>query len=147
MALIPFNSYPGCGRELLELVKGSNCRREYGLQFMRLTGEKCCAYCDADLTAVYESWLTMALDHVVPASVCHAMHIPSKWCEDFSNTVLACGACNGFCNRYCVPIDIVPPDSLPAFYDLRDRTFVERKKLILARHEEESQFFNINVKG
>jgi hypothetical protein len=113
--MIPFDSYPGEGRELLGLAKGSNCRREYGPQFMRLTGQKRCASCETDLTAAYETWLAMVLDHVVSASVCLPMGIPIEWCEDFSNTVLACGACNGFCNRSCSPLGIVPPNSLPAF--------------------------------
>jgi hypothetical protein len=45
--MIPFDSYPSGGRKLLGLAKGSNCRRDYGPQFMRLTGEKRCAYCRA----------------------------------------------------------------------------------------------------
>jgi len=139
--MLPFNSYPGGGRQRLGPPKGSNCRREYGPQFMRLTGKTHCAYCDTDFTAAYEIWLTMVLDHVIPASVCLSMHIPSEWCEDFSNTVLACAACNGFCNRYSLPIGIVPPITREAFYDLRDRIFCERKKLIAERHKEEREFF------
>jgi hypothetical protein len=70
------------------------------------------------------------------------MHINYKWCEDFSNTVLACAACNGFCNRYSPSAGIVPPDTLEAFYDLRDRIFSERKIRIAERREVEHRFFS-----
>lgn len=139
--MVPFDSYPGGGRALLGLAKGSSSRREYGPQFMRLTSERLCAYCSCDFTKSYETWLTMALDHVVPASVCLSKNIPHEWCEDFSNTVLACAACNTFCNRYVVIDEIVQPVTLEAFFDLRDRVFAERKHLILERHKAERLFF------
>jgi hypothetical protein len=138
----PFDSYSGRGRALLGLSRGSNCRREYGLAFMQLTGQKLCAYCGSDFTSSYEQWLTMELDHVVPANVCKGRNIPKEWSEDFSNTVLACATCNGFCNRYSGSSSISGPDTLEAFYDLRNTTFAERKTLIAARREEERQFFD-----
>ena len=140
--MLPFDSYPGRGRELLGIMRGSNARREYGPELMRRTGQRRCAYCDTDLTATYPLWLTLVVDHVVPISICQAINIPSDWCWDHSNTVLACGACNGFCNRYRPTFGIVPPPTLEAFYDLRDRIFGERKALISARHEEERKFFD-----
>src|SRR5208283_4566111 len=100
-----------------------------------------CAYCDADLTATYEAWLTMTIDYVIPASVCTSMNIPEDWCWDYSNAVLACAACNGFCNQY-MPGNIGAALTLEDFYDIRDSIFSERKELILAKHEEERRFFN-----
>jgi hypothetical protein len=140
--MLPFDLYPGAGRQLLEQTpKGSNCRWEYGLKLMRLTGQTRCAYCDADFTASYEVWLTMALDHVVPTSVCIAAKIPVSWTGDYSNTVLACAACNGFCNRYRPSVKFVEPMTLDGFYDLRDRVFEERKEKIRERHSQERTFF------
>lgn len=139
--MLPFDKYPGGGRQLLGLEKGSNCRHEYGAAFMQLTGERVCAYCDTDLTKTYEACLSIVLDHVVPASVCVSSLIPTEWCEDFSNRVLACATCNGFCNRNKLPVKIVRPEVLESFFDLRDRIFDERKKLIAERHERERRFF------
>ena len=84
----------------------------------------------------------MVLDHAIPTSICVSLSVPSKWRWDFSNAVLACATCNGFRNRYEAPDNIVRPVTLEAFYDLRDKIFVERKKRILERHERELRFFN-----
>jgi hypothetical protein len=85
----------------------------------------------------------MTLDHVIPGNVYLSMNICREWGEDFSNRVLACAACNGFCNRYSLPVDdVVRPVAQDAFYDIRDRIFDARKKLIATRHEEEREFFN-----
>jgi hypothetical protein len=141
--MVPFDLYPNAGRQLFEqMPKGSNCRWEYGLQLMRLTGQTRCAYCEADFAASYEVWLTMALDHVVPTSVCIAGKIPVSWTWDYSNTVLACTACNGFCNRYRPSITLVEPLTLDDFYDLRDKVFEDRKQKIRERHKQERAFFN-----
>jgi hypothetical protein len=139
--MFPFESYPGGGRKQLGIPTGSNCRHEYGLQFMARTGQRHCAYCENDLTESYESWLTMALDHVVPVSVCKAMSISHNWYWDFSNLVLACTACNGFCNRYKTSDNVSMPQNLEVFYELRDTIFDERKRLVKAKHEEERRFF------
>lgn len=122
-------------------VSGTNCRRGYGLQFMRTTGQTVCAYCGGDFASSYDTWLTMALDHVVPISVCIAMTLPSEWREDASNRVLACGACNGFRNRYLSPEVTGGPLTLDDFYDLRDRIFVERRELIAESHIADRAFF------
>jgi 5-methylcytosine-specific restriction endonuclease McrA len=137
----PFNEYPGKGRKLLGRVSGGNCHHEYGLKFMRRTGQRKCAYCGVDFTSSYEVWLTMALDHVVPVSVCASLGIPVDWREDISNRVLSCAACNGFRNRYTVPEAVPKPRTLDEFYDLRDRIFAERKKLITESHRAERRFF------
>jgi hypothetical protein len=140
--MLPFDSYPDKGRKLLGLVKGSNCRQEYGSEFMKRTGQRKCVYCGADLTKTYESWLTIVLDHVVPASVCISALISKEWCEDMSNRALACATCNGFCNHYKPTENIILPLTLEAFYDLRDRIFAERSKLIAERRKDERLFFD-----
>ena len=138
----PFDSYPQRGRALLGGVKGANCRHEYGLRFMQITGQTRCAYCGVDFGASYEVWLTMARDHVVPTSACVKMGLPAEWREDCTNRVLACAACNSFCNRYEPPAHLPAPQTLEAFFDLRDTVFRERQARIAARHEEEKTFFN-----
>lgn len=139
--MLPFGTYPGVGRELLGRARGTICRREYGLDFMRKTGQTKCAYCGADFAVSYTTWLTMALDHVVPSSLCIAMKILEDWREDCSNRVLSCGACNGFRNRYKPSFDVVQPLTLEGFYQLRDHIFAERKELIAASHESDRAFF------
>src|SRR5688500_3252930 len=96
--MMPFDSYPGQGKALLGRVGGANCRREYGLRFMKKTGQTACAYCGLDFAASYENWLQMALDHVVPVSVCQSFSLPDEWTDDSTNKVLACAACNSFDN-------------------------------------------------
>jgi len=140
--MLPFDSYPRGGRKLLGMTTKSNARQGYGLDFMRLTGQRKCAYCEVDLTGSYEYWLTMVFDHVIPASVCKRAGIPLTWCEDFSNTVLACAACNGFCNRYRPSKEVPRVESLEEFYILRDNVFEERKKLIALRREVEREFYD-----
>jgi 5-methylcytosine-specific restriction endonuclease McrA len=137
---LPFESYPSRGRVLLGQVRGSNCRHGYGLEFMRLTGQTRCAYCGLNLADVYENWLNMALDHVIPYSACQLWKVPAEWCEDYSNRVLSCMTCNTFGNRYS-PRNLSRPSTLDEFYNLRDVIFSERKGLILERHRQERAFF------
>lgn len=137
----PFDSYPYGGRALLGRAGGDTARRGYGLRFMQKTGQTSCAYCGLDLVASYESWLQLALDHVVPENVCRSFELADEWTHDCSNKVLACAACNGFHNRYRQPDDAVCPRNLEEFYALRDRIFLERKALIAKRHEDERAFW------
>lgn len=139
--MYPFDSYPNGGRQRLGLPKGGNCRHGYGRDFMRETGQTHCVYCGIDLTDPYENWLTMVLDHVVPASVCKAYGIPPELIWDFSNTVLACAACNGFCNRFRHSDDAAEVITEENFYDHRDVIFTKRKDLIADRRREERKFF------
>ena len=137
----PFDEYPGSGRGLIGRVSGATCRHGYGLQFMRRIGQTSCVYCGADFAGSYRTCLTMALDHVVPTSVCRELGIPDEWTDDCANKVLACAACNSFCNRYA-PTDNPPkPIDLDAFLALRDRVFAKRKELIEASHQKEHAFF------
>src|SRR5260370_5687479 len=110
--MLPFDSYAGGGRQLLGVRKGNNTRREDAPEFMRLVSQKRCAYCGLNFTATLENWLTVVLDHVVPINLCKSTQIPETWTWDYSNAVLACGACNGFCNRYSPSFKGVPPDTL-----------------------------------
>ena len=137
----PFIDYPFGGRRLIGSVSGSNCRHGYGREFMEKTGQTKCAYCGADFTADYETWLTMALDHVIPRSVCESFNLPPKWTEDCSNKVLACSSCSSFKNRYKPAKDVCAPKTLAGFYARRDKVFAERKAMIAQRHKEEKAFF------
>ncbi len=141
---LPFVDYPHKGRARIGRVSGENCRRGYGLKFMKKTKQTRCAYCGLDIAGVYENWLNMALDHVVPVSVCQELQIPPEWRDDYSNCVLSCAACNGFGNRY-KPKNATTPKTREEFSDLRDTIFVERKKLILERHAKERTFFQENI--
>jgi len=102
----PFDSYPHQGRALLGVVKGSNCRHGYGLRFMQVTGQTSCAYCGRNFVDSYENWLNIALDHVIPISVCSGLGFAAEWVDDYANKVLACSACNGFRNRFRPPFDV-----------------------------------------
>ncbi len=137
----PFDLYPHEGRRLLGPARGSNCRHGYGLRFMQITRQTDCAYCGLNFLANYRNWLNMALDHVVPTSLCLEFEVKPEWIDDCSNRVLACAACNGFENRYKPSFRISKPSSLPRFYDLRDRIFRERYDKIQLRRDKEHEFF------
>ena len=139
--MLPFETYPGGGKTLLGPTPGDNCRHGYGLVLMKKTGQTCCAYCGLDFAASYENWLQMAVDHVVPISVCGSLSISPLWYEDCTNKVLACAACNGFDNRYKQPEVDTCPTSLDEFYALRDRIFRERTARIAERHRLERDYF------
>ena len=83
----------------------------------------------------------MAIDYVVPVSVCKNLALADDWTHDASNRVLACAACNGFGNRYRQAADTECPTSLEGFYDLRDRIFAERSVSIARRRAEERAFY------
>jgi 5-methylcytosine-specific restriction endonuclease McrA len=138
----PFAHYPGQGRHLLGSVGNGTCRHDYGLRFMRITGQTACAYCGLDFAANYCNWLQMALDHVIPTRTGTAKCIPTEWLNDTSNKVLACGSCNGFQNRYKLSDAELCPASLELFYQLRDRVFTERKTLVEQSHGRERKFFD-----
>lgn len=140
--MMPFETYPMGGRELLGSGSGGNCRHEYGLKLQRLTGQTGCAYCGLSLVDTYEHWLMLSVDHVVPTVTGTLLGIPREWINDFCNTVLCCAACNGFGNRYELPAGSVMPTSLGQFCELRDATFSSRRPLILACHEKERAFFD-----
>ena len=142
---LPFVSYPKDDTELLKSIwVGSNCRHEYGLKFIQLTHQNCCAYCDRSLTNDYYAWVTMVLDHVVPKSVCEALGIKPEWCWSLANGVLACAACNGFDNRYKLSSKLQIA-TFPEFLNLRDDIFIKRKERIQKKHEQEKEFFENEI--
>ena len=145
---LPFASYPDDEVELQRPIwVGSNCRRGYGLDYIRKTHQSCCAYCGTDLTGQYDAWLTMVLDHAVPINVCKQLDIISNgWCRSLANAVLACVACNGFCNRYRA-VSERRPETFREFRAMRDRIFVDRRRLILGRHKVEQGFYDGRVAG
>lgn len=139
--MMPFDEYPGGGKELLGRVPGGNCRHGYCLKFIQKTRQTACAYCGLPLLKSYQNWLQMALDHVVPRGVCGKLSLPQDWVEDYGNRVLTCAACNGFDNRYKPPPTTTCPQSLEDFFGLRDRIFADRKARIAACHKKETEFF------
>jgi hypothetical protein len=139
--LLPFVSYPSQGRMLIGRVRGGNCRHEYGLRHQRLTGQTSCAYCNLDFTLCYENWLMMALDHVIPASVCSSTGIHIEWMDDHANRVLCCAACNGFKNRWTPDEPLACPTTLDGFFDIRDSIFILRRYQILQSHISERRFY------
>jgi hypothetical protein len=146
---LPFESYPGGGRKLLGHVKGANCRHEYGLQFMKVTGQTKCAYCSMDFTESYDNWLQMALDHVVPSGVGKAKGIDkdgcTNWLDDSSSKVLACATCNTLDNRHALTDSEFCPSSVEDYFDLRDRVFSRRKTIVWRKRLAERRFFEGNV--
>jgi hypothetical protein len=139
---LPFDSYPDGGTRPLGRVRGANCRHEYGLKFMQLTRQTQCAYCSADFAKDFDAWLTMALDHVVPRSVCIALGVQEDWREDCANIVLACAACNSFCNRYKPKNVNSAPPTWEAFLRLRDDIFRQRNERIRERKAAEREFYD-----
>ncbi len=138
---LPFATYPGNGRELLRLTKGDTCRHEYGLNHQILTGQTSCGYCGRDFTAEYNTWLMMALDHVIPANVCEAMALRPEWMNSHSNRVLCCSACNGFKNRWKPEVPPICPSTLDEFFNMRDAMFIERRSDVRQSQIDERRFF------
>lgn len=137
----PFDTYPGGGNELIGKCGGGNCRRGYCLKLQQLTGQTACAYCGVSLVDTYEHWLLMCSDHVVPAGTGKSFGIPTVWLEDYCNRILCCSGCNGFKNRFCLPVESIVPTDLKGFVQLRDSIFGARKALILATVEAEREFY------
>ncbi len=138
----PFDRYPGGGAELLGRRRGDNARHGYGLRLQRVTGISACAYCGVDLSARYHDWLTLQVDHVVPAGVARSLGIPVEYYEDMVNLVLSCSACNGFDNRYVSTGAARGIWDLPSFVEFRDQVFIERSARIRACHQRERAFFD-----
>jgi hypothetical protein len=139
---LPFDTYPRGGREPIGRRPGSNTRHHDAPEFMKLTGVTSCAYCGLDFTASFDNWLSMTFDHVVPQSVCKNLGIVIGLVQDYSNHVLACAACNGYCNRYKPEESCAAPLTPTEFYNLRDKIFLERRNLILPAREAEKKFFD-----
>jgi hypothetical protein len=126
----PFDSYPGGGRVLLgEPRDWANSRHGCGLDLQQVTRQTCCAYCGLSLVDTYEHWLLLSVDHVVPSRQALALGIPRHFSQDMLNLVLCCAGCNGFGNRYAVPVLLATRREdwdLSAFLGLRDAVFNAR---------------------
>jgi hypothetical protein len=140
LAPLPFEAYPSGGRTLLGKPKGDLARRGYGRDALSWCGFRC-AYCGLDM-AIFEGWLQLSIDHVVPQQAT-AAGFPAEWILDGSNVVACCRSCNDLFNRDPV-IDPVP-STLESFFDLRDRLYLARRQRIIERRAAERMWFEENV--
>ena len=97
----------------------SGSLKDYGSDIYRRDKYQC-QYCELD-GKTFENWLNLTIDHVIPKA--------QGGSENASNKVTACRACNTFENR--------------AHID----NFEQKKKLILAKREENRQWWESNVKN
>jgi len=107
----------------------------------RVTHQTRCAYCNLNLVDTYEHWLLMCVDHVVPIRWGKVKGIREEWLYDISNMVLACSGCNGFRNRFESSRRRLPT-SFSQFCKMRDKIFLERKRLIKKSRVKEKSFFS-----
>lgn len=140
--VMPFDSYPHGGRQLLGRRTGDNARRGYVLRLQQLTGQTSCAWCGVDLVADYYRWLLLTVDHVVPTSEARRLGVPLAFSEDYLNFVIACAGCNGFDNQYRSTHAVQETWTLEAFVALRNAVFLERRPRIAARRDREQAFFD-----
>lgn len=139
----PFDAYPDEGQALLGRPKNTgNCRRGYGVELQRLTGQTNCAYCGVSLVDDYYHWLLMSVDHVVPQGEAQRLGILLTYYKDFINLVLCCAGCNGFDNRYPIPNKPQSQWNLQEFLILRNETFAVRFQRIATRREAEQKFYS-----
>ena len=137
----PFDSYP-TDEKRLERPKLANTRREDGPRLRKLTGQTACAYCGLELFDNYLHWLLLSIDHVIPRGEARKLGIPDDWSESFSNTVLCCSGCNGFDNRYPVPVELARrPATWEEFLQLRDAIFKERSERVARCRAAEEDLF------
>ncbi len=140
---LPFDSYPFLGRNLFLRVRGyGGSRLGYALRHMQHTGQTSCSFCGLDLTSTYENWLTISLDHVVPANICRLLGICDEWTDDHSNRVLCCAACNAFKNKWTPEVPPECPTTLDEFFNMRDAMFIERRSHVRQRHIDERRSFD-----
>jgi 5-methylcytosine-specific restriction endonuclease McrA len=139
MLSLPFNRYEGGGRTPLGRPRQGDtaARHRYGPPAFEQCGYTC-VYCGLDMASIFEAWLQLSVDHVIPRQMAN-LGYPVALVEDITNLVTCCRACNDFGNRFTVAQP--PPTSETAFYDLRDRVFIERKAMILARREQERAIY------
>ena len=137
--MLPFDRYREKGRKLLGRPEqgDATCRHGYGLAVFAQCGLSC-VYCGRFLGKPYDAWLDISVDHVIPRSIFWSNE-RREWIEDIANMVTCCRACNEFLNRF--KVDVPLPESLSAFFDLRDRIFLEKREHALRRHKEESGWY------
>lgn len=139
-AELPFGQYPMRGRGFLGPPPqgDGSCRRGYGRAVFNLCGTAC-VYCGHELGDSYEAWLGISIDHVIPTETVKRLGYSGDWVRDLSNLVTSCRACNEFLNGYRVTD--APPTTPEGFFDLRDRAFVEKRQLMLGRHDRERAWY------
>lgn len=142
MDQLPFEAYPGGGRQLLGIPRWGDgtARRSYGRQVHELCGFRC-AYCDLDL-GTFEGWLQLSIDHFVAQQMVKIGY-PKEWVLDTINVVACCMACNGLFNRDPAVGEI--PATLEAFLAVRDALFVARRSRIRERRDQERAWFGSEV--
>jgi 5-methylcytosine-specific restriction endonuclease McrA len=134
----PFDRYRDGGRALLGIPAWGDgtARHGYGRPVFDECGYKC-VYCALAMSAPYEAWLNLSVDHVVPA---HLTKVgwPAEWVLDRLNLVTCCRSCNEFTNGYR-PTDRTPPRTLEEFIAIRDRIFDEKREHARKRHASERE--------
>ncbi|MCL5102809.1 MAG: HNH endonuclease [Armatimonadetes bacterium] len=140
----PFDDYPGEGKELLgKLRKNWNCRHGYGVDLLRRTGHRRCAYCGVNLVDDYHHWLLLCVDHVVPIAEAKKLSVPDDFITDMINLVICCIGCNGFGNRFDFStVKAHEKWTVKEFVKLRDRVFAQRMVGIGERRAEEMSYFD-----
>lgn len=140
----PFDQYPIENPELFAIRKIINTREHNAPEFIRLTGLKKCAYCELDLSC-FNNWVNVQLDHVIPKHMYFELskvpNFPSAWIVSYANMVLACSACNGFCNRNKQTIPLDGEIDKRKFMSLVKEVFLERKKNIYQKRIHAELFF------
>jgi 5-methylcytosine-specific restriction endonuclease McrA len=138
---VPFDCYLEGGRKLYNILisgeKGSS-RTGYGLPVFKVCGSRC-VYCGFEMSDSYRSWLNISVEHVIPTkSTLKSWGGDYKnWLFDLANCVTCCRACNEFLNGY--KTEEKPPKDLSEFFDLRDKIFLEKRKKVISRHQEEKK--------
>lgn len=112
-------------------------RHGYGVPVFQRDGYAC-VYCEFDMLASYRAWLELSVDHVVPHQMINHGY-REEWIEDRANFVTCCRSCNEFGNRF--RFDDPPPASEAAFFDLRDRVFVQRRARLALAHAQEQLIY------
>jgi hypothetical protein len=140
---LPFARYEGGGRRLLGRPRQGDLtpRHGYGPPVFEQCGFTC-AYCGMDMSAPYENWLQLSVDHVVPSGA-RSSGYPPAWLEDVTNLVTCCRPCNEFSNAFVVAEPA--PREVEAFFLLRDRAFIAKRALLRTKHEKERQWYQDHV--
>ena len=140
--MLPFDRYPSGGRQLLGTPGSGDgtARHGYGLPVLGACGTQC-VYCERELGDSYEDWLSLSVDHVIPASPKRTTWAAMRtlWLHDLANLVTCCRACNEFHNGYKVTAQL--PGSLSEFFVLRDRVFTDKLAIAQRAHAREIAFY------
>lgn len=134
----PFDRFKSGGPISLGFARWGDrtARRRYGRRVFAQCGYRC-VYCGYDMGEPYEAWLSLSVDHVVPAHLVQAGW-PAAWINDLINLATCCRACNEFLNGYRLP-DPTPPATIEEFVAIRDRIFDEKAERAAKRHEIEKE--------